>query len=183
MLYSSRMTGPSAAALCAADGASASEYLRGQHRRLEQILLLLAADIRADGKTIARVAADVTAHLDAEEDLLRPLLERAWRCPVANKRALHGGMHRSLAKLAISRSDGPVRRTLLRELVVAFREHARLVDGVALPWIEDAMSPATLVTLHGRLRTLHELSRRQHGGALRVIETVRGAGYRLRRPA
>ena len=168
MLSPSRITGTSPAALCSAEGSSASEYLRGQHRRIEQILVLLAADISPDSKTIARVAADVTAHLDAEEDLLRPLLERAWRCPVANKRALHGGMRRSLTKLAISRGNGPVRRTLFKELVAAFREHTRLVDGVALPWIEDAMSPATLYTLHGQLRALHELSRRRRGGAGRA---------------
>lgn len=135
--------------------ASATDYLREQHRQTEQVLALLGEDTDVDSATIVRVVGDMRAHLKAEETLLYPIVERAWNRPLSKQRELHRRMHLLLSKLAAPLAASPAHGTLcktqLSALRVAFREHARLSECAALPWLEGSMSPAALGPLRRQL--------------------------------
>jgi len=144
----------------------ATRHLREEHRRIEQTLTLLMVDARVDRETLRRVVADVDAHLAAEEALLYPVIERAWNRPLAEQREVHGHLRFLLSMLTQPRTDPALHARQLRDLDSLFREHARLTEQVALPWIEGALSAGSLEALGERMQTLRaSLLARARGGA------------------
>jgi hypothetical protein len=128
-----------------------SWHLCGEHRRIEQTLVLL--DPNVDMKVLARVLADLSLHLSAEEACLYPALERFWSQRLPKLRLLHRRMRFLLARIPSARRA--VHGGYLHTLGLTFREHARLVEEEALPALERTMSTAALERLGQRLRKEH----------------------------
>jgi hypothetical protein len=127
--------------------------LREEHRRIEQALVLLTSLLaigQVDEELVARVAAEVAAQLSAEEKELYPLLERARSRPLEDLRALGDRTH-ALAASASRANPGESRDSNVKALHLAFREHARLVEREALPWLESALSTDSLDRLAQRV--------------------------------
>jgi hypothetical protein len=144
---------PPFSAVAAAPSLLASRQLRAEHRRIEQTLALLLSDPDIERATLRRCAYDVAAHLRADASLLYPIVERAWHRPIVELRDLQQRMRLLLAKITAKNVDPRWRKARLRELEAAFRDHARLEDEAALPWLEGATSTASLEDLGRRFRT------------------------------
>jgi hypothetical protein len=123
-----------------------------EHRRLEQMLVLLASDSGVSRETLRQCVDELAAHLGAEEAVLYPRIEREWDRPVGELRQLQGRMRLLLARITSPSLAESLRAAYLRELDAAFREHARIEEGVALPWLQATMNAASLEELGRRLR-------------------------------
>jgi predicted secreted protein len=130
--------------------ASVTRVVREEHRRIEQILWLLAADPHAEEPVLCRFAADLTAHLDAVATVLYPLLERASRRPFTAERALQSQLRHLVSRMSAPTSD-MLRGDRLRDLRAGFQEHARSMERVILPLLEDLVDPQALEDLGARM--------------------------------
>jgi hypothetical protein len=125
--------------------------IREQHGRIEQILVLLDAEPGAEDPMLSRFAVDLTAHLEAEERILHPLLEGVLNRPLAAQRQLQVQMRHLLAQILPGR-DGALRSDRLRELRAAFQEHARFEEQLALPALESSMDERSFEALGRKMR-------------------------------
>ncbi len=144
----------------------ATRQLRAEHRRIEQTLALLLNDPDVERATLRQCAYDVAAHLLADASLLYPIVERAWHRQLVELRDLQQRMQLLLAKITARNLHPRWRKAHLRDLQAAFRDHARLEDEAALPWLEGATSTASLEDLGRRIRTFRAilLERSNEGG-------------------
>jgi|HubBroStandDraft_1064217.scaffolds.fasta_scaffold38087_1 hypothetical protein len=126
--------------------------IREQHRRIEQILILLVADPGVEDPVLSRFVAEVTAHLDADASTLYPTMDRALGHPATQKqRELQNRLRQVLCRILPCR-DPLLRGDRLRELQAAFQEHSRFEERVALPAVESAMDHPSLAALGGKMR-------------------------------
>ncbi len=132
---------------------SVADYLRGQHRRLQQALALLALDGPCDAGVIVRVTGEVARHHSAEEGFLYPLLDQASPSTLSARCAVHGALDAALADLSAPMQSAGQKRALVGALEEAFRLHTEVVDRVALPWIEATLSAEALEHLRLQLMT------------------------------
>jgi hypothetical protein len=116
-------------------------HLRWEHRRIEQLLLLLADDPAVDDALLQCVLRDVTAHLAAEEDLVYPALEHG-RAPLHQQREIDWRVRILASK--ISGAPRAARAAYLHNLSATFREHARRVENDVLPALDSALGSAEL---------------------------------------
>lgn len=131
-----------------------TRQLHGEHRRLEQTLTLLLNDSDAARETLRRCVDDLSAHLLADASLLYPILEEAWHRPVVELRDPQHRMRQLLPKLKAPGVNAHRRRALLQELLGAFREHARVEEASALPWLEGSTSSPVLAELGRNMRAM-----------------------------
>jgi hypothetical protein len=130
-----------------------------EHRRIEQIVMFLAADPGADGAVLSAMALDLAAHLDADDSVLYPALERALNRPLTEQRALRDRMRRMLSTVA---GDAAFRSDWLRKLRALLLEHARFEEGVALAAVDTLMSRRSLNALWRRVCAARAASLARH---------------------
>jgi hypothetical protein len=109
--------------------------IRIEHRRIEQILLLLLADAGVEDGVVSRFVDDMAAHLDLDTRILYPALERALG-PIVELRKVQVRLQRALSRLSL-RGKGAIRIYRLRRLHAVFQEHCRLEERAALPFIQS----------------------------------------------
>jgi hypothetical protein len=129
-------------------------YLRGQHRRIEQLLTILNGDPDIDGSTTAHVAAGIAAYVKAEETSLYPVVERAWNRVLRKERETHAVLLILLSKVLAAVAKGVSPRQHLADVSVAFHEYARLVECSAFAWLDGARSPASERAIRRQLADL-----------------------------
>jgi hypothetical protein len=120
-----------------------------EHRRIEQTVVLLGAEPTVDDAALFRLAADITAHSEAEVSVFYPAAEKALSRTLAAQRALHARLRRVLSQTS---GDRVFRGDRLRELRAVFAEHARFEEGVALPALETVMERRALDALWRRVK-------------------------------
>ena len=147
---------------------SASRDLREEHRRLEQILTLLAAERTVDPSALSRFAADLTAHLEAEASVFYPAVERALNRPLTTQRSLHARLRLVLsATTSAFGDDDAFRSDRLRELRAVFQEVSRFEERVALPALESVMAEEAIEALWQRVRAARSDVLLQYGKTTR----------------
>ena len=119
---------------------------------------MLAADPGVEEATWSRFAAELAAHLEADEMVFHPAVERALTRPLVPQRELYDRMRRVLVRIAGAGRGRAHRSEWLRELRGAFQEHARFEEGVALPALESVLGEQALDDLWGKLRAARDRS-------------------------
>jgi hypothetical protein len=142
----------------------ATRGLREEHRRIEQIVVLLLADPDVEDGALSRFVVDLTAHLDADATVLRAAMERALNRPLVAQRELHARLNQLLSVIP---GEPPFRRDRLRELHAAFLEHVRFEEGVAVPALESAMDQRSLDKLWRGVRAERAATLARHAKAAR----------------
>jgi hypothetical protein len=82
--------------------------------------------------------------------VLYPLLERASRRPFTAERALQSQLRHLVSRMSAPTSD-MLRGDRLRDLRAGFQEHARSMERVILPLLEDLVDPQALEDLGARM--------------------------------
>jgi hypothetical protein len=129
-------------------------YLRGQHRRIEQLLTILDGDPSIDGSTTAYVAAGIAAYLKAEEASLYPVVERAWNRALGKERESNAVLLVLLSKVRAAVATGASPREHVADVSAAFHEHAGLVEWSAFACLDGARSPASERAIRRQLADL-----------------------------
>jgi hemerythrin-like domain-containing protein len=145
---------------------SAAQDLREEHRRIEQILVLLRAEARVDSPVLTRFAADLTAHLEADVTVLYPVLERALNRPLAAQRELQSRLRQMLCWISVSRKADALRCDRLRQVHMDLQEHCRFEERVALPVLESLMDAKSLETLGQHIRNARSSAFARHAKAI-----------------
>jgi hypothetical protein len=114
--------------------------VRREHRRIEQVLLLLADDPHVEDALLVRFLAEVSAHLVAE-GLVYAKLERGCG-PLTRIREVDRRVRILVSKL--SGAPRAARAVYLHSLDATFREHSLCVEGEALPALEGVLARTEL---------------------------------------
>lgn len=114
------------------------------------LALLAATDV--DDETLSDFAAKLAAHLEAEETILYPFIERTWPGLLRRQPEIHERLHALLRRASVPRMDAAVRRALVADVTAAFHDHQLLEQGAALPLLESMLAPATSEALGRTMR-------------------------------
>jgi hypothetical protein len=125
--------------------------LHREHRNIEQSLALLRDLLEVSSADFQALAADLAAHLAADEDVLYPTVEQACAQVFASERAQHARVRRAALDAQNCPGDGRLLRARILDLAVAFAAHARLEEGAVHACLESRMSDASLEVLKAKL--------------------------------
>lgn len=131
----------------------ATMLLRRDHRNIEQALALIGSIWDVTDDDFHALAADLMAHLAADESLLYPAAERAMVDDLAAHRVRHARLRTAVIQATGRTGDRTVFRQRLSDLADAFATHARLEERTVHPSLESALNEASLEALGTKVAT------------------------------
>lgn len=131
----------------------ATDILRGQHRHIEQRLVILEAQDDC-AKEFAELVVELNVHLAAEESVFYPDAEQALGRTLEESRCRHGHVGRAVVRAARASGKRAFPRRLL-ELTEAFKAHARTEERVVHPSLEGVLGAKRLDALGAALAAFH----------------------------
>jgi hypothetical protein len=138
---------------------TATQMLRCQHRHLEQALALLEdLETTSSEPDFATVAADLTAHLDAEADVYYSAAEAALGRPLTEQRRHHGRVRQALAAACLGGPKSFARR--LFDLAEALKAHSYAEESAIHASLEGVMGDRQLAALGAKLAVRCSAGRR-----------------------
>ncbi|MGD0679949.1 MAG: hemerythrin domain-containing protein [Polyangiaceae bacterium] len=134
----------------------ATLLLRREHRNIEQSLALLGAVWDVSGDDFDALAADLTAHLAAEENVFYPAADKALAAGLASHRAQHARVRAAMVEISGPAHDSATFHRRLSALSSAFAAHARMEEGAVHPSLESALNDASLEDLGTKVATFRD---------------------------
>lgn len=129
-----------------------------EHRQIEQGLALLGDLHDVSLEDFAPLAADLEAHLAAEESVLYPVAEVALGGNFEPRQAVHARVRAAVTE-AVGARDALVFRERLAALARAFAAHAQFEESTVHGALERAMNDESLESLGAKARAFRVAAR------------------------
>ncbi len=143
------------------------QTLCDEHGRLEALYEALLNCVHVNDSDAAQVAWTeldhaLTAHFEAEETVMLPLLDRFDPAEAAAIRREHGTMRELLAAIGVLLDIHALREDKVTQLIRFLRAHAAREEAKLYPWAVRELPEAPQQSLLERLRHRHPRPRSRH---------------------
>lgn len=144
------------------------DALRSDHQRLDEVFEGLLNRMHAGDTEAARemwgvFERDLSAHMEAEEALLLPVLERFDPEEAGTVRAEHLGIRKLLAEMGVAIELHTLREDRVEAFVRALRQHAAHEEEGLYPWADRELpEPAVARLLDGLAAARDAVKRAAH---------------------